>query len=318
MGFSSFGWDRKDWPPRHSTDIEAKRRVGQPSTGNAPPGTYSSDRGILVEPAGKRVGEPGYRNRDVLVPALLAPLAGAAIGLLCAGFRLALEAADRWRDALILWAHQWNVAGFFLVVAVCAVAVALAAWLVRRFAPYTSGSGIPHVEAALAGEVRPAPPALIPVKFFGGLLAIGSGLALGREGPSVQMGAAIAHRLGELWRCTSDDRRILLAAGAGAGLAAAFNAPIAGAVFVLEELVRRFEPRIAVAALGASAAAIAVARAILGDAPDFQVAPLAYQSMATLPLYVGLGIVAGLVALCYTRAVLGMMSVMESLASCPV
>jgi CIC family chloride channel protein len=159
---------------------------------------------------------------------------------------------------------------------------------------------------------------LIPVKFFGGLAAIGSGLALGREGPSVQMGAAIAHRLGELSRCSTDDRRILLAAGAGAGLAAAFNAPIAGAVFVLEELVRRFEPRIAVAALGASAAAIAVARAILGDAPDFQVAPLAYQGMATLPLYVGLGIVAGLVAVCYTRTVLGMMSLAESLARYPV
>jgi CIC family chloride channel protein len=132
------------------------------------------------------------------------------------------------------------------------------------------------------------------------------------------MGAAIAHRLGELLRCSAGDSRILLAAGAGAGLAAAFNAPIAGAVFVLEELVRRFDTRIAIAALGASAAAIAVARALLGHATDFQVAPISYQSAGTLPLYVVLGAVAGLVSVGYTRTILGLMSLAESFARFPV
>ena len=116
---------------------------------------------------------------------------------------------------------------------------------------------------------RRPPPRLLFVKFFGGLLAIGSGLALGREGPSVQMGAAIAHVVGKLFRRNWHDCKVLIAAGAGAGLATAFNAPIAGAVFVLEELMRRFETRTAIAALGASAAAIAVARALLGPDPDF-------------------------------------------------
>ena len=109
------------------------------------------------------------------------------------------------------------------------------------------------------------------MKFVGGLLAIGSGLALGREGPSVQMGASIAHLLGKLFRRNEDDCKMLLAAGAGAGLATAFNAPIGGAVFVLEELVRRFDTRITIATFGASAGAIAVARVLLGDAPDFHV-----------------------------------------------
>ena len=141
-------------------------------------------------------------------------------------------------------------------------------------------------------EVPPAPPHLIPVKFAGGVLAIGAGLALGREGPSVQMGAAIAHFVGRACRRGWPDVRVLLAAGAGAGLATAFNAPIAGAVFVLEELVGRFEARIAISALGASAAAIAVARARLGDAPDFDVEPLAYVGVGALPLFVLLGIAA--------------------------
>ena len=81
---------------------------------------------------------------------------------------------------------------------------------------------------------------------------------------------------------------------------------------------RRFEPRIAIAALGASAAAITVARAILGHAPDFQVAALGYQSVATLPLYAGLGIVAGLLAMCYARTLLGMMSLADRLSRLPV
>src|SRR5262249_58088134 len=128
------------------------------------------------------------------------------------------------------------------------------------------------------------------------VLAIGAGLALGREGPSVQMGAAVAHLVARLCRRGWADRRVLLAAGAGAGLATAFNAPIAGAVLVLEELVRRFEAHIAIAALGASAAAIAVARALLGASPDFSVAPLPYMGVRTWPRLLPLGAVSGLMA----------------------
>ncbi len=254
--------------------------------------------------------------------------AGAGTGLVVAMFRLALAAADRWRGELIARAHQHHLAGLVLVVAGCAAAVALAAWLVRRFSPYASGSGIPQVEAALAGELPPAPPRLLPVKFLGGLLAIGAGMALGREGPSVQMGAVVAHLVGRISRRPWPDLRVLLAAGAGAGLAVAFNAPIAGAVFVLEELVRRFEPRIAIAALGASSTAILVSRLFLGDAPDFQVAvsiqaaiatgPLPYAAAAIWPLYMAMGLVAGLAAALYSRAVLAAVALAERLGRWPV
>jgi CIC family chloride channel protein len=156
------------------------------------------------------------------------------------------------------------------------------------------------------------------VKFFGGLLAIGSGLALGREGPSVQMGAAIAHVVGRLFRRESLDCKVLIAAGAGAGLATAFNAPIAGAVFVLEELVRRFETRTAIAALGASAAAIAVARTFLGAAPDFVVAPLAYVSARAWLLFAALGAAAGLAGTLYNAALLYALRATDRLARWPV
>jgi CIC family chloride channel protein len=260
--------------------------------------------------------------------ALLALIAGGASGLICAGFRLVLAEADRFRETTIARAHDRGLVGFLLVTAGAGLAVAAAAWLVRRFSPYASGSGIPQVEAALDGQLPPAPPHLILVKFFGGVLAIGSGLALGREGPSVQMGAVIAHIVGKLFGRSWPDRRVLLAAGAGAGLAVAFNAPIAGAIFVLEELVRRFDTRIAIAALGTSATAILIARLLLGDAPDFHVAitahatiatgPLAYAAAATWPLYAVLGGLAGLLAAVYNRALLGAVSTTDRLDRWPV
>jgi CIC family chloride channel protein len=260
--------------------------------------------------------EAGYGS--LLVLSLLSLIVGAVSGFVGAIFRLALAAADRLRAATMIWAHGGGLAGLLLIVSSCAAAVALAAWLVRRFSPYASGSGIPQVEAVLRDQLPPPPPRLLLVKFFGGLLAIGSGLALGREGPSVQMGAAIANRVGRLCQRTWLDSKVLIAAGAGAGLATAFNAPIAGAVFVLEELVRRFETRTAIAALGASATAIAVARVFLGAAPDFAVAPLAYAGARTWPLFAMLGAAAGLAGMLYNAALLYTLAAADRLARWPV
>lgn len=256
--------------------------------------------------------EEGHGN--LLVLALLALIVGAAAGFVGAIFRLTLQQADLLRDALITWAQGEKLAGFLIVVGTCAAAALISAWLVRRFSPQASGSGIPYVEAVLNEEIPPAPFHVIWVKFCGGVLAIGSGLALGREGPSVQMGASLAHLVANICRRGWPDCRVLLAAGAGAGLATAFNAPLAGAIFVLEELVRRFELHIAVAALGASAAAIAVARMFLGAAPDFHVDALAYSSVEAQPLVFVLGVVAALAAIAYNRALLKAITAAERLA----
>jgi chloride channel protein, CIC family len=261
---------------------------------------------------------PSQPESRLAVLAVLAPLVGAATGLIAACFRLGLETADALRGQLIEWAHGNAAAGAAGLVGACALACAVAAWMVRQFAPQASGSGIPQVEAVLHGEVPPAPYALVAVKFVGGILAIGAGLALGREGPSVQMGAGVATFVGRLFRRGLADSRVLIAAGAGAGLATAFNAPMAGAVFVLEELVQRYEPRIAIAALGASVTAIVAARQILGNTHDFHVVALTYPSLSVQVLFLGLGAVMGLLAVGYNVTLLGALALTDRLKRIPV
>jgi chloride channel protein, CIC family len=258
-----------------------------------------------------------HRN-GTLVLALLSLIVGVVSGLVCAIFRLMLQRADALRGGLIALAHGEGALGLLLVIAGAAVATAVAATLVRRISPDAGGSGIPEVEAAIRGGEPGRPIRNAIVKFVGGLLAIGSGLALGREGPSVQMGHSIADMVARLFRRGQSDSRVLFVAGAGAGLATAFNSPIAGAVFVLEELLRRFDTRTATAALGASAGAIAVARVLLGVEPDFTVSNQPFPGFATVPVHVVLGIVAGLAGAAYTRAILGSLAVADLSRGFPV
>jgi Voltage gated chloride channel len=117
--------------------------------------------------------------------------------------------------------------GWLVPIAPGVVGAAVARILVVRFAPQAEGSGIQRVEAVFSGDVQPAPNSIVPVKFFGGLLAMGSGLALGREGPTVQMGATLTRLISRPLK-DDQDMRVIGAAGAGAGLAVAFNAPTGG------------------------------------------------------------------------------------------
>ena len=174
------------------------------------------------EPATEATDDQG----NLLVLALLAPFVGAVAGFIGLIFRLALKQADSLRDTLIASAHGAAFSGFLFIITLCAAAPAVVAWLVRRYSPHASGSGIPHVELVLNGELPQAPYRLIPVKFFGGLLAIGSGLALGPEGPSVQMGASLANLLGKLFHRNEEDCKAFLAAGAGAGLPRHLTPPL--------------------------------------------------------------------------------------------
>jgi CIC family chloride channel protein len=103
--------------------------------------------------ASDRDGDHG----SLLVLAVLALIVGAVSGLVGALFLLLLERANRFRDAVIVWAHSEGFAGFLVVSIACAAGVGVAAWLVRRYSPHASGSGIPHVEAVLNEDLPQAP-----------------------------------------------------------------------------------------------------------------------------------------------------------------
>jgi CIC family chloride channel protein len=257
-------------------------------------------------------------DRSGLLKLAVAGLAvGALAGLVGSAFHVVVDRADALRDALVAWSHAAPWIGWLAPVGLAAVAAFVARWLVRRFAPEAAGSGVQHVEAVIRGDARVTSAAVLPVKFFGGALALGAGHALGREGPTVQMSATLGHLAARGLKLGAADARALLAAGAGAGLAAAFNAPLAGAVFVFEELVRRFELRVAVATLAACSAGLAVMRTLVGDRLVFAVPAIEVDLFPGYLLFLVFGGLVGLLGIAYNRMIVVALDLLERVRVAP-
>lgn len=234
-----------------------------------------------------------------------AALVGLAAGLVAIVFRALLAAGDQLRNGLIAWSHGVPAIGWLAPMLLGATGATIAVLLVRGVAPEASGSGIPHIEAVLHRLRELRWQRVLPVKLVGGTIAIGAGLALGREGPTVQMGASVAAGIATWLRSPPRERLTLIAAGAGAGLAAAFNAPLAGLVFVLEEMQRDFRPAVFGAAFIAAALADILARLIAGQLPVFTIPSYPVPPLTALPAFVVLGVVTGLFGMLFNRGLLG-------------
>ena len=233
----------------------------------------------------------------------MAAIGGVAIGFVGGGFRRLLRGAGDLQASFLSSVHQWPPVGWILPVVLVAVCAALARWVVR-FVPLASGSGIQDVEAVWRGDARFPPWTVLPAKFIGGLLALGSGLALGREGPTVQMGAVIGSEAGRQAGLDTEDRRVLQAALGGAGLAVAFNAPLGGSLFVFEEVAKSFRLRLVLATLIGSSVAIACSRVLVGDQPNFLVGAISTPPGWVIVLYLVFGAVTGIVGVAYNRLVI--------------
>lgn len=230
----------------------------------------------------------------------VAILGGLLIGVIGTGFRASLSWLGARHLEFVEWAHHWPLLGWILPVLLAAAGVALARLMIRPH-PLASGSGVQHVEAIMRKEAEPGSIWIVPIKFIGGLLAIGSGLALGREGPTIQMGATIGSELSMRFRCAKDVVRDVQAALGGAGLAVAFNAPVGGAIFVFEEVARSFRLRLMLVTLIGSGTAIAVTRALLGLSSDFHVPPVEAGPPWTLAAYLAFGCLLGLLGVLYNK-----------------
>ena len=160
------------------------------------------------------LGTSEVRRRHILPKALLV---GLVSGLLASAFRLSLGHAEAGRLALMAQLPWFTGLPAALVIGAGGGAVGL--WLVRRFAPEAAGSGIPHLKSVLLGAPLSGWRRLLPVKFASGVIGIGGGLALGREGPTVQMGGAVGEMVSEWFRVKpgEGERRALLSAGRAPG-----------------------------------------------------------------------------------------------------
>lgn len=176
--------------------------------------------------------------------------------------------------------------------------------LVFKIAPETRGSGIPYVKMTLARMGNMTRIRSIVVKFFAGVAGIGTGLSLGREGPSVQLGAGAGALVAKMFKMKGTDQDKLIASGAGAAIGATFNAPIAGAIFVLEELVNKFSASLLFPVLVATVTAASLARYYLGSNPSF-IIPFVPMGMTleSIPVCIILGFAAGISGVLFSKII---------------
>ena len=267
---------------------------------------HSNSDGRLSKPSVARCVLNVCGNETIKI-LLLSVIVGVLVGFVGVSFELASAwvfeqsstLPSRWLD------NPWAVVP--LTVGISALLAGTAYYLVRRFAPETGGSGIPEIEAALQ-DLRPARWwRVIPIKFIAGLGSLGSGMVLGREGPTVQLGANLGQMVSDIGRVKlTDSRHTLLSAGSAAGIATAFNAPLAGILFVIEEMRSEFKyglVSVKAVFIGAVFATIAC-RLVTGGAPILLMPEMSMPTQSSLWLYFVLGLLFGVIGIGFNRFLL--------------
>ena len=243
----------------------------------------------------------------------LSALVGLLSGLTAVLFRLLVEETESGRAWVceFLWQRHGHL-GMFALIAFSGALGALAAWLTKRLCPEAGGSGIPHVKAVLISARRIRAARLIATKLGAGLLALASGMSLGREGPTVHMGSACGEGFARLFRLPGRTRRALIASGAGAGLAAAFNAPLAGFLFIMEELRRDMSRATYGNALVTAVTSVGVTRLLLGSEPALRAPDMKPLALTALPAVILVGLLAAGVGRLFNVALLGSLDIKVS------
>jgi chloride channel protein, CIC family len=208
----------------------------------------------------------------------------------------------------------WGVS----VVLVPVVGALVVAWLVKNFAPEAKGHGVPEVMDAIyynEGRIRPR---VAVIKSLASAVSIGSGGSVGREGPIVQIGSAFGSTLGSLIAMRTSDRVTLIAAGAGAGIAATFNAPLGGIVFAIELLLVSINARTVLVTVTATVIATHISRLLLGAYPSFFLPLLERPDLRLnqplgLAAFFVLGGLLGLVSVAFIRGLYGMEDLFEAM-----
>jgi hypothetical protein len=224
-------------------------------------------------------------------------LVGAAGGLVTVAFRAVLGKGEEVLGAALDFgaAHPAFIPLWFAVLLGAAALVTL----LLKWEPLISGSGIPQVEGEMQGHIQSVWWRVLLAKFVGGMLSIGSGLALGREGPSIQLGAMAGKGIARLAKRVKTEEKLLMSCGASAGLAAAFNAPLAGVLFPLEEVHKNFSLDVLLPAMASSITADFLSRNLFGMSPVFDFTGVSMLPLRHYWLVLLLGILLGLFGALY-------------------
>ena len=229
-------------------------------------------------------------------------LVGLISGMLVVGFKVSINSLFLTIQKFLSAFPTWQKALIFPLITT--LGGLISGFLVFKFAPETKGSGIPYVKMTMARMGNMTRIRSIVVKFFAGVAGIGTGLSLGREGPSVQLGAGAGALVGRLFKMSGTNQDKLIAAGAGSAIGATFNAPIAGTIFVLEELVQKFTPALLFPVLVATVSAASLARHFLGSNPSFDLPKLQGGiTLENIPVCIILGLVAGLLGVLFSKVI---------------
>lgn len=243
----------------------------------------------------------------LLKPKRLAILEAVLIGLVAAFAAVLLKQGVYWLSG---WRVQESLLmpAWLLLPAIGLGGGFLAGLLLERFAPEATGSGVPQVKAALAYVPISLDLRVAVVKIISTMLTLGSGLVLGRQGPTVQIGAALAAQMSRWVPASPDHQRQLIAAGAAAGLAAGFDAPIAGVLFVIEELLHDVSSLTLGTAILASFTGGVVSRVLAGPSLNLGLDPFISNrtsfSPQEIPFLLLLGVLAGVFAAFFNRSIL--------------
>lgn len=231
-------------------------------------------------------------------------LVGAIGGIIVSLFRLFIAHLNTWVGKAYqffhihpLWLIPWTILSILIAVGV---------GLLVKSDPNIKGSGIPQVEGQLRDELRINWFSVLWKKFIGGVLSVGMGLFLGREGPSIQLGASVGQGLAKKWHVENFEEKILISSGASAGLAAAFNAPIAGLLFVVEEIHHNFSPLVWLTSFASAITANFVSLTIFGLRPTLHLGTIPSLPLHYYWLLILLGIFLGVVGRFYQIVLLSL------------
>lgn len=241
---------------------------------------------------------------------------GLLAGTLTVLFRYLLELLGDLRGKLYIFLKTNGILPIILWFAALILIGFIVGLIIKR-EPMARGSGIPEVEGILSGHLKMKWLNVIVSKFIGGVLAIGAGLSLGREGPSIQLGAAVGQGFSKLLGKYRIEEKYLITSGASAGLAAAFNAPLAGAIFALEEVHKTFSPAILMSAVAASMASDFVTQWVFGVKPIFDFHTLIVLPFSSYGYLIGLGLITGLFGVLFNRTLLKTLNIYDAISFLP-